>query len=374
VGTNPSHLRTLINDRLEFLSNPEFEMSPRRNMDWSHRMTALYREKRNFFDKYGYDWAIEPDAYNSPFEMFLQWRILNVLSDVSSNHPALDRCSNLVVRLVPTSSARPHLRLVEHFRVIILTSGYLSAFKGFMRLWLRGCALGQTKPMKATGLDRPDTAGYLSALENHEGPMSLSAKAYVGTLAQLLNNKPPIMDESSIFDDEVLKRDQWQQPFGILSNAIDGFLLFHEVAHVLAGDSPTTERTIESELGADIGSVSLCIIDQARNGGIGTLYLGAPMFFCVELLRLLCEEIVELAEGRHNLAKGRYPGINELMMRSGKYQRHLQRYLGPLFDSMYNDWVVAMGCVFDTVRWAFLHSTGAQTSLPQFVLSRHKKT
>jgi hypothetical protein len=74
------------------------------------------------------------------------------------------------------------------------------------------------------------------------------------------------MDRESIFDEQVLKREQWEMRFALLGTAIDGFLLFHEVAHVLAGDTFETDRTLEAEVEADRGSVSLCIIDEARRG------------------------------------------------------------------------------------------------------------
>lgn len=371
VGTDARDLRRLINERLALLVDPRFDHNPDLADDvWKAlktRMVELQKEKNFFIDKYGYDWVFGASAYNSPFEAHLQWRLLNTLSDISPDHPALDRCRNLVVRVIPTSCARPHLRQVEEFHVIILTQGYLSAFKGFIRLWLRGCSLGRTDADSPPTTYRHHAANYLSAISVSENAMGLSAKAYVGTLVQLIANKVPIMDRESIFDGEVLKREQWEMQFGILSGAIDGFLLFHEAAHVLAGDSPASERTLESEIEADRGSASLCIIDEARDGGLGTSYLGAPMFFSVELLRLLCEELMEFREGRHDLASGRYPGISELMIRSAVYGKHVDQYLGPHVIAHYRDWGHAMTLVFNTVRWALLQMHGNQISLAQFI-------
>jgi len=41
--------------------------------------------------------------------------------------------------------------------------------------------------------------------------------------------------------------------------------------------------------------------------------------------------------------------------------------LGPRVHTPYLEWSDAMGLVFDTVRWALLHSVGNPVSLSQFV-------
>ncbi len=369
---DPAQLRALVNERLALLTDPRFALRepPQEVQFWTHTMENLAKlqdEKGPFFEAFGYRWALDRASYNSSFEALLQWRLLNALSDISSDHPAWGQCGNLIVRVLPTSCARPHLRKVEQYRVIILTSGYLSAFKGFIRLWLRGCALGETRTNHTPTNYRESALNYAAAIQQVEDRMEMSAKAYVGTLFQLLQNETPFMDAESIFDEEVLKRERWGYPFGVFGTAIDGFLLFHEAAHVLAGDSPKTERTAEAEIEADRGSVSLCIIDEARGGGQGTVHLGGPMFFCVELLRLLCEEILEVGAGRHDPSQKRYPGIEELMLRSRFYGVHIDRYLGPPIHHLYREWSDAIGLVFDTVRWALLSSVGEQVRLAEFV-------
>jgi hypothetical protein len=372
VTLEPAQLRDLINDRLVLLADPKFRpLESLQEIDawahWTEMLANLRQDKASFLESYGYGWALDRASYNSCFEAMLQWRLLNALSDIPSDHPALPRCSNVVVRIVPTSSARPQLRQVDEYHVIILTSGYLSAFKGFIRLWLRGCAIGEAETKHTPTTYGEYAANYFVAIQKAEAKMATSALAYVGTLLQLLENQVPLMDGESVFDEEVLKSDQWGVMFGLLGTAIDGFLLFHETAHVLAGDSTGNERAIDAEIQADRGSVSLCIIDEARRGGHGTVHLGGPMFFCVELLRLLCEEILEYKEGRHDPAGGRYPGVEELMLRSGFFGEHIRRFLGPRVHTPYLEWSDAMGLVFDTVRWALLHSVGNPVSLSQFV-------
>jgi hypothetical protein len=186
--SNAYDIRTLIGERLAFLADPRFEFQV--STDEEHRgfvgeqMAQLQKEKRPFFERHDYEWAFKAESYNSAFEALLQWRLLNVLSDISADHPALDRCGDLVVRVVPTSCARPHLRQVEQFRVIVLTQGYLSAFKGFIRLWLRGCALGQDKAKREPATYRDSAACYASGIFGAEDAMALSAKAYLGRSPQ----------------------------------------------------------------------------------------------------------------------------------------------------------------------------------------------
>lgn len=371
MAPEPTHLRTLINDQLAILADPRFVLrEPQESDSWTYplkMLTTLQQEKKAFVEFADYGWIIDRSSYNSAFEAFLQWRLLNTLSDISPDHPSLARSRNLVVRILPTSCARPHLRDVGEFRVIILSAGYLSAFKGFIRLWLRGCAIGEAQTQRRPQSYREFALNYVAALEKAEDKMAKSAQAYIGTLLQLLGNQVPYMDRESIFDEETLTRERWETQFGMLGNAIDGFVLFHEAAHVLAGESPQTERTPASEVQADRGAVSLCIIDEARRGGHGTVHLGGPMYFCVELLRLLCEEILEMKDGRHDPSVGRYPGIDELMLRSQLYGEHVREFLGSLVYTHYQEWSHAMGLVFDTVRWALLRTVGTQVPLMQFV-------
>jgi len=382
VGTDGASLRALVNERLALITNPEFELyephyaaagiKPWENITKS--LAELQQEKGSFLESHGYDWVLDRASYNSEFEAILQWRLLNVLADISSDHPALKRCDNLIVRIIPTSSARPHLREIDKYRVIILTTGYLMVFKGFLRLWLRGCAIGEKETKQKPTNYREYAVNYKAAIQKAEDKMALSAEAYLGTLVQLLENQVPGFGNESIFDEQLLKREQWEVLFAMTVNAIDGFLLFHETAHVLAGDSAGAERTIKKELEADRGSVSLCIIDEARHGGFGTVHLGGPMFFCVELLRLLFEEILEFKAGRHDPSSGRYPGINELMLRSNRYGEHVQRFLGPLMHSPYIEWSSAIAPAFDTVRWALLHHFDPKVSLAEFVARRDSES
>jgi hypothetical protein len=379
LHTETARLRALINEHLALFSDPKFGLKDRAIQQlgeaeaWAipmRKLKQLSKEKHSFLQSYGYEWALHPDAYNSTYEALLQWRLMNVLSDIDAEHPALERCTNLIVRILPTSCARPHLREIERYRVIILPAGYLSAFKGFIRLWLRGCAIGQSGTKQTATNYREYAANYVAAIQKAEGKMSFSAKAYVGVLFQLLENELPFMDRESIFDEEVLKREDWGTLFGLLATATDGFLLFHEAAHVLAGDTAGTARTLEMELEADRGSASLCIIDEARHGGKGTVQLGSPVFFCVELLRLLCEEILEIKAGRHDPASGRYAGIDELMRRSRVFGDHVRDFLGPMVYIPYSEWNDAVGLVFDTVRWALLDAIGKCAPLSQFVALR----
>lgn len=366
-----TRLRLLMNERLALLSDPRFEGKIRADAAqidevWNgtiNNLIVLQTKKRGFFDTYNYDWAFDAGAYNSAFEAQLQWRLLNVISDISSDHPSLSRCKHMVVRLVPTSRARTHIRNVDEYRVIVLTNGYLSVFKGFIRLWLRGCALGRRESKRPPKTYKESMQDYIVGVRNNESIMTSSAMAYVGTLLQLNNNDLPFMDRESIFDEEVLKKKDFLMEFGMLCNAIDGFVIFHEVAHVLEGDDHCTDRTMEVEIRADRGSTSLCIIDEARRGGHGTVHLGAPMFFCVELLRLLSEEIIAIGQKTHDPSNGRYPGIDELMLRSQLYSMHVQKFLGPRLYSLLAEWENAMRLVFDTVRWALLNAVRA-TDLP----------
>jgi hypothetical protein len=380
LHSESARIRTLINQRLELFYDPQFALKDPairhlgEEKAWAipmRKLSRLKKEKHSFLKTHGYSWALHRDAYNSTFEALLQWRLMNVLSDIDAGHPALDRCSNMIVKILPTSSARPHLREVEQHHVIVLPAGYFSALKGFIRLWLRGCAIGQPNTQRKPMNHCDYAVNYAAAIQHAPERMSRSAQAYVGTLLQLLQNEVPFMDHESTFDGQILKREEWGGLFGMITTAVDGFLLFHEAAHVLAGDTPGTVRTTDVELEADRGSASLCIIDEARRGGKGTVNLGAPVFFCVELLRHLCEEILEMKDGRQGSESQREPvGIEELKARSVHFIRHVKAYLGERVSRACLDWTDAMMLVFDTVRWALLNAVGNEIPLQKFITAK----
>lgn len=376
MSTDSVELRTFLHNELQLLTDPRFEHAgiPAAQLDEMQTsamasLATLREEKREFFDRFDYRWAFDSAAYSSPFEALLQWRLLNVVTDIPPDHPDLARCEHMVVRVLPHSCARIHMRRIGDYKVIVLTHGYLSAFKGFARLWIRGRALGRARSSVPANRYRESSMEYVAGVKLQEAAVIKSAKAYLGTLIQLLENEPAIMDHESLFDEKVVKREEFWIEFGRMSHAIDGFLLFHEVAHCLSDDSEHNPRSLQIELQADVGSVSLCIIDEARRGGTGTVHLGAPMFFCVELLRLLVEEILEIGKQRHDPSKGRYPGMEELMMRSQLYEKHVDRFLGRRVLSLFHEWQAAISPVFDTVRWTLLNSISEK---PATTLSLHE--
>ena len=65
---NARDLRSLINSHLAILTDPRFERASGHHDERVMQMMAeLHKEKRAFFNKYNYDWAIDRDAYNSEF-------------------------------------------------------------------------------------------------------------------------------------------------------------------------------------------------------------------------------------------------------------------------------------------------------------------
>lgn len=384
MSSDTELLRKKIDAELDILTDPVFKRGEEYGVlagsigEFAFdSLKSLREEKKEFFDRYEYHWACEPDFYNDPFEAHLQWRLLNVLSDIPVDHPSLENAKGIVVRYIPSASARVHVRKVDEFNVIVLPSGYLSVLKGFARLFIKGRALGRLHREDSVKADyNSQREEFLLGAEYQEEALYQAAGAYIGVFLQLMENELPLMDGESIFDEGLITHKDFGIQFGQMSHAIDGFILFHELHHILNKDLSSDKSPLEIELMADKGSVSLCIIDEARKGGVGTLHVGAPIFFSVELLRLLTEEIVQVIRKQHDASSGRYPGIEELMLRSNVYEKHLLSYM-PIMIPMYRQWRHAIHPTYNTARWALLKTVLGEEymadSLYEFLASQHSK-
>lgn len=319
------------------------------------KLDALSRERPRFFERHDYSWALSSDAYNSPFEASLQWRLLNVLSDIPEDHPDLARAGNIVVRVVDNLSARAHVRRVDDLQVIVLPGGYLSMFKGFVRVWFKGRGLARPFSLAKASNYRTAAEHYLLAVEHRQPQLVMAAKAYLGNLLQLATNELPVMDSESIFDEEIIDRGSFGREFSQLAGSVDAFIVFHEAAHILRGHRADQPRVAEQEAITDQLSVSLSIIDNARDGG-GSVIQGGTLFFCAELLRGLVVELLSRASDKLQ-SDSRLPGMEELMMRSQRFGEHVVGYLPhPVMRETLGEFARAMTLVFDTVRWAMLDS------------------
>jgi hypothetical protein len=353
---HPAAVRELLDNSLAILQDTRLSV-PVEPDEYSDaivgQLKSLHHERQAFFREHDYRWALSAEAYHNSFEMLLQWRLLNVLSDISSDHPDLERASNIVVRVVPNLSARAHVRSIDQFNVIVLPTGYLSMFKGFTRVWFKGRGLAHPFALASAYTYSTAAEHFLLAVKYRKSQLIQGARAYLGLLFQMSQNEMPFMDRESIFDEEIIRRDLFLAEFEQLAISTDAFILFHEAAHILNGDSPREGRSTVLEIGADRGSVSLSIIDESRGGG-GRVVQGGTIFFCAELLRGLVVEYLARAEGEIS-SKIRLPGIEELMARSGHFTSLIHDFL-PTSEiaKQLKDFTRAMSLVFDTVRWAML--------------------
>lgn len=339
-------------------------------------MENLFTRKPEFFQKFDYEWARYRESYNYPHEAHLQLAALNCISDIDDNHPEASERNDVFVRVVPNSSARPHVRVVGDKKVIVLTRGYSSAVRGFLRLWMRGCALGGSKGgFDARSADEFREA-FLNGAKIGGDKLELTARAYIGNLLQLHNNEFPFMDQSSVFDDSINDRNSWGLHFGALVSASDIFLLFHELAHILSSDYLSPTRSLENEISTDQGAASLCIVAAANKdtNAFHALAFGSVVYFYMETLRIHSLEVQSLIDGRRKISDGRMPGIEEVLERGAVFKSHILRHLGPFGKFHYDShisWQRALQLPFDASRWALLGSVSKESAgrLDEFLTS-----
>ncbi|WP_375207700.1 hypothetical protein [Hyphococcus sp.] len=368
------NLRSDLRKALGFVSNPKFERREPRDNDFDSFLSLianLHKENSDFFSTYDYEWTLKRDSYNSPIEAYYQFRILNVLSTLPLDQLAEQQCEDIVVRIVPRARSRAYARKVGKYRVIATTTGHTVSLELFISLWLKGTSLGYSISGNAPKNYNDAAANFMIALRSAEEKMVNSVNVYVAYLLTLLDNEVPSAAASNIFADKELFVPGWQSEMEQRENlwaSAEGFVLFHELAHVMSGHiESSSERSNALEVDVDSVGLQLSEVDNSRHGGSAAT-LGACIFFFNEMLLTLYEEAVEANLGNYDPEGESHQSVFELMLRTCHHKKYFEADsnspgLIPCKEAYH-----AMSMVFASVKWFAMSRWGSESSLYEFVL------
>jgi hypothetical protein len=214
-----------------------------------------------FFSRFDYGWTGDPDSYASPVEAWLQLELLIVLSEMSDDHPALAELRPTVVRILPiidfaSSSVRGDL-----CNYIVVSTAHFSLLREFA-VTMKNLHL---KATDASGLDTADPSKEwvhtaiegLGAGDLHDLLKPLQNHA-VNLHEQNLPRAPELLQPW--LREEIGKGNRLALEIELSYQAMDRFLLYHELAHLLTRDLHGSKRSLAMELRADAGALSLQVV------------------------------------------------------------------------------------------------------------------
>lgn len=227
----------------------------------SEEIQQLMRKRPAFFRRFDYGWAASL-RYQSGIEAWLQLEALSVLSLIPDDHPDLVRHRPTVVRLVATADyatttvsgrvcdfvllSEPYLSLVREFAVL------LRSLHGLADLSSPANYLDASWLMKATR----------SLVDKGEQAVSDMYRPLQEHAVALARNEQPRVSPPQLgawLQDAVSAGDPLAQDLACRYVAVDRFVLFHELGHLLRTDPYTQPRSAIAEFHADRTAVSLAL-------------------------------------------------------------------------------------------------------------------
>lgn len=226
-------------------------------------MRDLVESRPEFFSRFDYGWTTNPACYPTEVDAWLQHEVLSVLSHISPTHPDLSRHRTTVVRLVPTYDFAATTVNGELCDYILIAQPYLSLAREFAVLLRRLHEVSPTEgsdPRRLTPSWIAEAVNDLVAAGTDPSDLLLPMQKHAVALAtgKQPRQQPPLLD--NWIADGIGEGSPLAIELAVLYQGIDKFLLFHELAHLLHGDSSRRPRTPKNELRADRGALSLALI------------------------------------------------------------------------------------------------------------------
>lgn len=237
-----------------------------------------------FFKSGAFDWAADPDAYNDPLELAMQRDLMVVLSEISEDHPDLQRLPPVAVKWVTN----------PYFSSVCLrgeTVSFICISNGFARF---------LQAVVGTVIRLHDVGVHLRWLNS-----SLSNYLFGADVERALKRGGETVDQAITFLIDAAVRLMDGQSTGLpyaltprlvgdikvtspmLAHAYSSselFIVMHELTHLLRGHNHRRGRTLADELAADRGAQSLLVIAGSQLDYDGTFYVGPIMFLQVARL------------------------------------------------------------------------------------------
>lgn len=356
-----AHIRSYIEERLSLLHDSEapplhspghgHETADEENWQYALSMIGdLYEENQPFFKDHGYLWALERDSYHHSLEAHSQRKMIQALIRCDPQSVPKEALTNIVIRYVVNSSARPQLREVGPYKVVVLTTGFSSLYRSFCRFWMKACELG--------GVSRDDvptklfeqTRAFLHAVTSNGKEVCDEANSIIRALYSRSNNQIPYEDYSVRGEVLAPTLPGWETFFSLVLDAVDSFVLFHEMGHILANHG-VGPRDTQQEHEADTISLIFTNLESVIEGVPYGVMLGPPTYFCMEVLKWTFDFTWDYgAAGRKDEPESD-PVLFELMARNARLEDSILRMgLVSPRDSM--EWRTVVSLVHATIMSA----------------------
>lgn len=303
---------------------------------------SLIAKKKVFFTKFDYTWACLPESYSNPMESLYQYYLLDIISDISPQHPNYEKLGNIAVRFLASDEIEPLNLRQRDFQYIILPTPLVKYFQAVLICMWQLQEIGR-QPLKKPVTWAQTNVIYGRNIENalrnyysecipHLDRLLAIILAYAQrqvpvaalqspTLAEILNLSKPSTDG----------RAEEKSRFPHLYETVEMFIVCRELADALtkanAAPALSSEQLWETALQADINGGSLYIIYNALHAKHPLAFLIGPCLY-FQLMRLfaLCQRTVISVTRPGENQEIRLAQENNLKQRAFAYDAYNKRW------------------------------------------------
>lgn len=340
--------------------------------DWNAELTKRIRSSgRRFLTDFDYEWAFEKCNYSSTFDQTIQLLLIDVMSEINSNHKAYSKLGNICYRTSLTSNVNAESFQSDDYSYLCLTTAFIKYLKEFAFTYFELLSIASERFSEGVESDAERLFKLLeSDFEACEGAINrliLTGASY--TKYDIPAALAPPSTEAHFLSGPSLFR------YGALLIGVDVFVALHELGHLLEHDFANNKRNQAEELEADRAAGSLFIIASAREKSLASVHLAAPalsfsLFRHFNLVRRTMKHISSYrGEAKFNEADELEEEKN-LSERAKQYgESILQCYplIGGKFKRQYQQDLNAFYMIIAATQMILMKSLGREVSLRELV-------
>jgi hypothetical protein len=239
-----------------------------------------------FSERFDYSWAADPASYNDSLELSLQSVLIAALADSNQDHPHLERLRPTAVRSVMNSQFSSTCLSAERVDFICVSFGFIK----FMQICVGSMIDFHDIGRSIDGDTRMADTNYLFGQDAEralrtapeagreicrrvvDAGFTIAGGGYVAHHSPITGRLASDIGQASLM-------------VPLMLVACEGFVVCHELAHLLGGHRRGVFRALDHEVDADEAATSLLIVASATLRGLpaGTMF-GPPAFFQVARL------------------------------------------------------------------------------------------
>lgn len=260
---------------------------------------AKHREKnKDFYQKYGYEWMLDSENFQNPLEAVYQLWVVSMLASTSQKHPSRDKFSNIAVRFLPCGNAAAESIYNNGFRYIIISTAFVGLLKSYVWLNYSLAKIGacSTHASNLVSVNMIGGADIEASLRSGDAKVLEAVDDFLQVAIHFVKYQPPPLKFHN-FIDHLNDPQSGFAKFGRVIPAVEAYLLYHELAHLLEHDFSESERTTAEELHADKIATSMLIRHTQENKThIFDYYIGPIVGLQLFRLFHLVRTVVDLSD------------------------------------------------------------------------------